>query len=532
MKYYYSLDNKPSGPIPLEDLHQLYRNGVITLATLVVPEGGTEWKAYASLNPPPKDAAPPVAATPPAPMPPPEQPAAAAPSIPAPPSFAATPVRSGTTSTSPPPYRNLALISYILLAVTALISVIPVLGCFSWVMLIPVCLGTIALGIVILTRGGQRDGIIILVASIVVLPVFTIVAPIVTTAIFGKLTGLDKQDKKTNTPVVTTPAIPAPPMTAATPAAVAPTLARTVEQDPDVLFQKLDVSQNGYLSGTEMKDYEGYDANKDKRVTKEELAAGGARDTRLKAITATLDQFLLMLNRGQYNESFDAGAPSFREGLTKAAYTENLRKIRSPFGKATDHQLKTIDTNTDVATGQKTYVIPVASTFENGTATETITVVQDTDKQYRVSDYSLTIENSSAPPTLPGEAGRGVPNEVLAKQLVNNTMVNFKNAVNSGDFGPFYRTQLSALWKKQTTAEKLKGYFQTFIDRKVDLSPIFMVQPVLDPAPAINSDGLLILKGYYPLPAQKINVTYQLSYSREAKWGLSGINVKIDPIAE
>jgi len=55
MNYYYSLNNKPLGPIPLEELHQLYRNGTVSLKTLVVPEGGTEWKAYSTLNPPPRE---------------------------------------------------------------------------------------------------------------------------------------------------------------------------------------------------------------------------------------------------------------------------------------------------------------------------------------------------------------------------------------------------------------------------------------------------------------------------------------------
>src|SRR4051794_5155383 len=57
MNYYYSVANKPLGPIPLEELHALYQSGVITLETLVVAEGGNEWKAYSTLNPPPKAAA-------------------------------------------------------------------------------------------------------------------------------------------------------------------------------------------------------------------------------------------------------------------------------------------------------------------------------------------------------------------------------------------------------------------------------------------------------------------------------------------
>jgi hypothetical protein len=116
--------------------------------------------------------------------------------------------------------------------------------------------------------------------------------------------------------------------------------------------------------------------------------------------------------------------------------------------------------------------------------------------------------------------------------MVNNTMLNFKNAVNSGDFEAFYRTQLSDLWRAETTPEELKTTFRPFIDKKVDLSPIFFVEPVIERAPYIDDSGMLVLKGHYPVAKENVDVTYELSYSREAKWGLSGINVRVKPRAE
>ncbi len=473
MKYYYSLDHKPVGPVPLDDLHALYRDGVITLTTLIVEEGGTEWKAYSTLNPSSEEA-PPIAA-PAFPAPAASTVIAASP-VPAPepatPPFAASPAQPSAVSAPKPSSKNLVLISYILLGFTALVSVIPVLGCFSWVMLIPVLIATITLGILILKQGGQRDGIIILALSLVVLPVFTVIAPIVTTAIFGKVTGLGDKPKTTAPAGKTVPAATNSPLPAA------PSLTEDVP------------------------------------------------DTRNKAITKSLDQFLTMLNGGQYDQSFDAASPTFRQGVTKAAWANNMKENRESLGQATDHQLKGLDTKTDLTTGAKTYVVPVASTFEKGKATEEITFVQDTDQQYRVADYSLTTEFGS---TAPAASSKDVPNDAAAKQMVNNTMVNFKNAVNSGDFEAFYRTQLSDLWKKQTTPTKLAGNFQTFIDKKIDLSPIFLVQPVLDPAPSIGTNGMLVLKGRYAVTKQKVNVTFDLTYSREAKWGLSGINVQLKP---
>ena len=549
MDYYYSLNNQPEGPVPLDRLHELFRTGVITAETLVVPVGGSEWKPYSTLPAAAQDLAgsavpgdvPPAgasSATPTQPAPPPLASAAGA----------ATPTYSAAAAPAPaqPPYNNLVLISWVLLGLTALLSIIPILGCFSWVMLIPVVIACVVMGIMTLQRGGTTQGVVILIAAVVVLPLITIIAPIVTTALFGAVTGLGDENKKRSSPapavadaspapgVVATPASTTrSPAVAASPAK--PAITQAVE-DPTQLFNKLDITQNGYLSGTEMKDYKGYDTNKDDQVSKEEFMAGSARDTRMKAIAAVLDQFLIMLNNGQYDQSFDAASESFRSGVTKAAWANNLRKNRETLGKATDHQLKTIDTNTDLTSGRKSYVVPVASKFEKGSATETITVVQDADNQYRVSDYSMTTEFSAPQPAVATKGGAANTNDApppaAAKQMVNNTMVNFKNAVNSGDFDAFYRTQLSDLWKKEITAQTLRTSFKPFVDRKVDLTPIFAVEPVLDEPPYVDGNGLLTLVGHYPIPSEKVKVTFELSYSREAKWALSGIKVNIKEINE
>jgi|ERR1035441_1031288 hypothetical protein len=47
MKYFYADgDNKPVGPLPVEALEDLKAAGIITESTMVIPEGGSEWRAY------------------------------------------------------------------------------------------------------------------------------------------------------------------------------------------------------------------------------------------------------------------------------------------------------------------------------------------------------------------------------------------------------------------------------------------------------------------------------------------------------
>ena len=112
----------------------------------------------------------------------------------------------------------------------------------------------------------------------------------------------------------------------------------------------------------------------------------------MKAMAKALEKFLIMLDNGQYDESYDAAAPSFRNGLTKAAWASNLKQNRASLGKPTDRSAKKVNTNTDLGSGKKTYVVPVTSTFANGTVTEEVTLIQDTDGEFRVSDYSITTQ--------------------------------------------------------------------------------------------------------------------------------------------
>lgn len=182
MTYYYSLDYKVLGPVTAEQLNDLYRAGTITLDTQIVPEGSREWTTYHTLNPRESNLStlvPPLAGVdvtavtppPPPPAPPRRQPEPAAPPPPA----------SGTSRS----YKGLVIASWILLAGIALVSLIPLIGFATWLIAVPIFIVTLILGIITLSRGGTRDGILILVATFVGVPLFIAIAPILTTAILG-----------------------------------------------------------------------------------------------------------------------------------------------------------------------------------------------------------------------------------------------------------------------------------------------------------------------------------------------------------
>jgi len=121
----------------------------------------------------------------------------AGPAMPIPPPPAPTPVPSAPPARSaqssvggipPQPvqsYKGMAVASWILLGLTALLSIVPVLGFAAWFLAFIVIPVAFILAIVILTRGGKTQGILILVTSVVVLPVFILVASLTSTLILG-----------------------------------------------------------------------------------------------------------------------------------------------------------------------------------------------------------------------------------------------------------------------------------------------------------------------------------------------------------
>jgi hypothetical protein len=119
------------------------------------------------------------------------------------------------------------------------------------------------------------------------------------------------------------------------------------------------------------------------------------------------------------------------------------------------------------------------------------------------------------------------PTDTEAKALALDSLVAFNKAIATKDFTSFHK-QISTLWQAQVTPEKLKTIFQTFIDQQMDLSAISGVQPVFNPAPTVDGDGVLVLQGSYP--TTPLRVDFRLKYVNEkSAWKLIGIKVEAKP---
>jgi len=79
----------------------------------------------------------------------------------------------------PKAYRALAIASWLLIALTCCLALVPFLGFASWLIFIPAFFATFIMAIVILTRGGTLQGILLLLTSMFFGPGFVFFAPFV-----------------------------------------------------------------------------------------------------------------------------------------------------------------------------------------------------------------------------------------------------------------------------------------------------------------------------------------------------------------
>ena len=79
----------------------------------------------------------------------------------------------------------MAITSWILIVLTCLLAVVPVIGFATWLIALIVVPLTLIFAIVILTRGGKAQGIFLMIAAIVLMPCFLLVAPVISTLVLG-----------------------------------------------------------------------------------------------------------------------------------------------------------------------------------------------------------------------------------------------------------------------------------------------------------------------------------------------------------
>ncbi|MBN1898501.1 MAG: hypothetical protein JW827_06960 [Spirochaetes bacterium] len=119
---------------------------------------------------------------------------------------------------------------------------------------------------------------------------------------------------------------------------------------------------------------------------------------------------------------------------------------------------------------------------------------------------------------------RQIPDQKKLVNMTKQAMTVFARSIKKKNFTGFYNF-VSKLWQAQTNPKQLQSYFQVFIDKKIDLTPLSLIDPVFSKEPGFNENGFLVLEGYYPGQT----VTYfTIKYIYEhPEWKVVGIYVKL-----
>ena len=168
-------DGQQLGPFSENDLRIATHEGRISHGDLAWKEGISDWVPLSSILPPPT-------AAPAPPMAPMTQTFAAPQNFVPAQGYAPSPAVIQVV-TAPPQHgaRGVSRASWLLLGLCCLGALIPGLGFGIWLIAAPILLITFILGIIAMARGGVLQGILILIASLIFMPVFVLIAPIITT---------------------------------------------------------------------------------------------------------------------------------------------------------------------------------------------------------------------------------------------------------------------------------------------------------------------------------------------------------------
>lgn len=222
------------------------------------------------------------------------------------------------------------------------------------------------------------------------------------------------------------------------------------------------------------------------------------------------DEFLALLGQGKVTEAYAATATGYRAQQDEDSFTAAVKQLGLTNYSSVSWQSRKRTNQEGMAEGTVT-------TKDGGTMPVSIQVVQE-GGQWKVVGVrygGVELVTIKAPAPLPAEAE--------LRRMVTETLLDFNQAIQARDFTTFYG-KLSDLWKKETTAEKLRTVFHEFVDQKVDIGGIKNSNPQFAPPPVVNDKRVLVVEGQYPTEPSRVR--FKLQYIREsAAWKLTAISV-------
>ena len=257
------------------------------------------------------------------------------------------------------------------------------------------------------------------------------------------------------------------------------------------------------------------------------LLLGGCGKPKNEPLQATVD-FFKNIAAGKYHEAYEATAFAFQAQQNEKVFVQTLKEL------GLDEAAKA-DMETPVIKGREAHIDAQVHTLTNATLKFKVTLLLES-QQWRIFSLRSPTDASGKRTenrfSLMGKStafteaqNQPMPEEKEIKRMTDEALMMFNAAVKQKSFKDFYEWT-SLAWQEQLTLGKLERAFQPFIDQEIDLSGVQKEQPTFDTPPVINTEGLLIVKGYYPTKPNAIG--FQLAFIYESpRWRVFGMSVNV-----
>jgi len=231
-----------------------------------------------------------------------------------------------------------------------------------------------------------------------------------------------------------------------------------------------------------------------------------------RGAVASADHFLALLGQNQVAAAYQESSATLRGQQTQASFAQSVRGLG-----LTDYA-SAFWSNREVKS-YRAHLEGTVTTHAGGKIPLTMELVKE-DGAWKAIYLSAPRAGVAAEPS-----GKPMPTDEQSQALIRETLLAFNQAVAAKSFAGFHE-QISRTWQEQITPQKMAEIFVDFIEKQIDVSSIKDVEPILTEPPAIDSNGILILQGYYPTHPARVN--FRLKYLYEhPKWKLFGIQVNV-----
>jgi hypothetical protein len=243
---------------------------------------------------------------------------------------------------------------------------------------------------------------------------------------------------------------------------------------------------------------------------------------------SALRTFFEKLAAGKTEQAYAETAFGFQAGQNEKAFEAVVRDLGLSDYQSIQSESPKIQGNSATLrleiTTRAGKQVPFVVTMTNETgAWRVFTIRTPRDAGTGVAENPFTVLGKA--PEIAGTAPAAPPEEKEVRRLIRENLLAFDQAVADRSFKAFYET-LSATWRDTLTEGQLERAFQPFIDHQYRVTGVASTEAILDRQPALNSEGILVVSGYYPTKPFKTVFSLKFIYEMP-KWKLFGIDVNL-----